>query len=198
MDQEKRKKGSSALLWIVVAIVVVLIALSAWYFTKGKDGSASTTSSKQAAVTAPAGWQKFTSSKYGYTLYYPAEYRAVEETSNALKLFKGDTPIMDMYSTAVTEAESDIKASVALYTDASKGYMTGGTEAPMNIAGQSGKKASGTFGKNAGAQIQIHDGIKGSYAVFAKGDRLWNIHSFDNGDATAQKNFSEILETLSF
>lgn len=198
MDQEKSKKGSSKLLWIIIVIVVALLALGVWYFTKGKKVSTSTTSSKQAAVTAPAGWQKFTSSKYGYTLYYPAEYKAVEESSNALKLFKGDTPMMDMYSTSVTEPESDIKASAALYTDASKGYMTGGVEAPVTIAGQSGKKASGTFGKNAGAQIQIHDGIKGSYAVFAKGDRLWNIHSFDNGDATAQKNFSEILETLSF
>ncbi len=197
MDQEKSKKSSSAIMWIIIAIVVILVALAAWYFTKGKSDS-TTTSSKQTAITAPAGWQKFTSSKYGYTLYHPSEYKAVEESSNALKLFKGDTPMMDMYSTSVTEPESDIKASVALYTDASKGYMTGGVEAPVAIAGQNGKKATGTFGKNAGAQIQIHDGVKGSFAVFAKGDRLWNIHSFDNGDATAQKNFNDILATVSF
>lgn len=204
MDQEKgteTKKGSLTWLWAVI-VIVILVAVGVWYFTKSDDTT--TTETTDTAVTtttkAPkhADWTLYTSAKYGFKLYYPATYTVAEGATGTIKLNKGTTEMVDLY---VYNAEGDsggmMKSQTALFTDDTKGYMTGGVEAATTVAGETATIITGTFGKNAGIS-QTHTGVKGSTVAFIKNDNQYVLDSYDNADATAITIFQDILADISF
>lgn len=206
MDQEKevQVKKSSPVLWIAIVILVILAALAVWYFTRAKDSeeTATTTTESTAATTAKepkhADWQVYESSKYGFKLYYPQEYTLTPGATGTIKLTKGTVEMADLYvySTA-GDSGGMMKSTTALYTDATKGYMTGGAEADTTVAGQSATMVTGTFGKNAGIS-QTHAGVKGSEVHFIKNDNLFVLDSYDNADAAAITIFQDMLADMSF
>lgn len=203
MDQDKateEKKGSLSWLWAVI-VIVILVVVGVWYFTKSDDSS--TTENEGTTATtekAPihADWQKFTSAKYKFTLYYPTDYTLTESAVGTLKLTKGGVEMVDLYVYAANgDMPGMMKSQSALFTDDTKGYMTGGVETSLTVAGESAKKATGTFGKNAGVS-QTHSGVKGSSVYFTRDDKLFIFNSYDATDATAISNFNDMMTDLSF
>ena len=206
MDENKEvvaKRGVGSWLWIIVTIVVLVGGLAAWYFISNKSDSGSKTSeSAESAVTATApknaDWQLYTSKKYGFKLYYPKEYTVAEGATGTIKLNKGTTEMMDLYVTsAAGDSGGMMKSQVALFTDDTKGYMTGGVESSTVAAGVSAKMLTGTFGKNAGI-AQTHSGIIGRAVVFIKNDNQYVIDSYDNGDTAAKSIFDDMMADMSF
>lgn len=200
MDSNENKTGGKWV-WIIIIAVVIVGAVLAWYFLMGpgkKTDSSSETKTTQSAAKAPAaGWQAFTSSKYNYTINHPVAY--VPETTGdmSVKFVKDGKVVVDIYaSTGGTTA--DLDATVKLYTDATKGYMTGGVATSVTVAGVTGKMISGTFGKNGGLAPGANDGVKGSVVIFTKNDKTFRMDSFDGGDATLMTDFNTMYAEMLF
>jgi len=204
MDQEKVtevKKGSPKMIWAIV-VIVILVAVGVWYFTKSDDSATTETTDTATTTTVKtpthADWQKFTSAKYKFTLYYPTDYTLAESAVGTLKLTKGAVEMMDLYVYAANgDMPGMMRSQSALFTDDTKGYMTGGAETSLTVAGESAKKATGTFGKNAGVS-QTHAGVKGSSVYFTRDDKQFIFNSYDAADATAIANFNDMMTDLSF
>ena len=205
MDQEKdtlAKKSSPKWLWILVVLIILVIAFVVWFVTRDKksDEESATTNKNETVVTAKhaSDWQLFTSKKYGFKMYYPKDYTLTESATGTIKLNKAAVEMVDMYVYSANGDESGmLKSQSALYTDDTKGYMTGGVETTLTVAGESAKKATGTFGKNAGVS-QTHAGVKGSSVYFTRDDKLFIYSSYDNGDTAAITIFNDIMADLSF
>lgn len=200
MEQDS-KAGMSKWVWIIVAIVVVVGLVLAWYFLMGpgkKAESSTEAATTQAVAKAPqAGWEAYTSTKYNYTVNHPTTY-VVETTGDMSVKFKKDGKVIADISATTGGTSADYDATIKLYTDATKGYMTGGVATPVRVAGTDGKKVTGTFGKNGGITMGANDGVKGSVVIFTMNDRTYRIDSYDAADATAVKNFDTMISEMSF
>jgi len=200
MPEEKVKK-TPIWIWIVVAALVVIIAaVVVWAITKKDDTKTAetTTETEKSAVVIPDGWKGFTSNKYHFSLSYPADYTIAEGPTGTLKFTKGSTELIDMYVYAANGDESGMMTSTeALYIDDAKGYMIMDSVVQSKVAGATAKTVLGKFGKNAGIS-QTHEGVIGSTTFFAKNDALYVFDSYDNGDAIAAKNFTDLFPTISF
>lgn len=200
---EEEKKKSSVWTWVaVVAVIVVLAAVSIWYFTKDTEEESTDTATEQqdeeSAVVIPDGWLGFTSAKYGFSLSYPSEYTIAESAVGTLKFTQNGTEMIDMYVFAANGDEEGMMTSQEnLYTDDTKGYMIMDSVVQSKVAGVTAKSIYGSFGKNAGVS-QTHEGARGIATFFAKNDKLFIFDSYDNGDETAVKNFTDFLGTISF
>lgn len=200
MPQEEVKK-TPVWIWIVVAVLVVIIAaVAVWALTKKDDTKTTetTTEVEKPTVVIPEGWKGFTSNKYHFSLSYPADYTIAEGPTGTLKFTKGSTELIDMYVYSANGDEAGMMTSTeALYTDDAKGYMIMDAVVQSKVAGITCKTVSGKFGKNAGIS-QTHEGVIGSTAFFSKNDAQYVFDSYDNGDAVATKNFTDLLGTISF
>jgi len=199
MPEEKAGK-KPIWIWIVVAALVVIIAaVVIWVLAKKDDTDTKTTTEvEKTSVVIPSGWKGFTSNKYHFSLSYPADYTIAEGPTGTLKFTKGSTELIDMYVYAANGDEAGMMTSTeALYTDDAKGYMIMDAVVQSKVAGATAKTVSGKFGKNAGIS-QTHEGVTGSTTFFAKNDALYVFDSYDNGDAVAAKNFTDLLGTISF
>lgn len=203
MGQEQNQ-GSSKLVWIILAVVIVLGGLAAWYFLMGPGKTESTTvtqsttkTTKTTSVKEPIdGWKAYTSEKFKFTINHPETYTAEKTADGSVKFTKGGKTIVDIYSSVGgTSADSD--ATVKLYTDATKGYMTNGVARSVTVAGTSGQQITGTLGKNAGI-ARDSDGVKGSVVVFTKNDRTFVMDSYDAGDEATAADFTQMLSEISF
>ena len=200
MEQES-KNGKTKWVLIVVVLLVVVGLIVTWYFLMGPGketkSSTETTIEQSAPKTPAAGWQAYTSSKYKFTINHPTTY--IPETTGDLSIkFKKDGKVVaDIFAnTGGTSADYD--ASVKLYTDATKGYMTGGVSTSVSVAGTTGKMISGTFGKSGGLTPGSHEGTTGSVVIFTQDDRTFILESFDGGDATLMTNFNTMIAEMSF
>lgn len=203
MDQENEKtveKGSKSWLWIIIVVLVLVVALAVWYFTKNKNDESTTTSTETPETTekAPkhADWQKFTSAKYGFTMYYPAEYTLAESAVGSLVLSKGSTEMVDLYVTVASTSGDPVATAIAPYMDDTRGYMTGGAEVDTTAAGQQATMVTGYLGAKAG--INPHTGIKGSTIFFVKNGNLFALDSFYNNNVADFQIFEDILADMRF
>lgn len=198
---EQEPKGNSKLVWIIIAAIVVIAAIVLWYFLMGpgkKVESSATTTTTTTTVKAPApGWQTYTSTKYKYTINHPTNYVLSTTGDMSVKFTQDSKVVADIYaSTGGTSADMD--ATVKLYTDATKGYMTGGVATSVTVAGTTGKMISGTFGKNGGLTPGAYDNTTGSVVIFTQDDKTFILESFDNGDATLMTNFNTMFAEMAF
>lgn len=193
MDQQTGA-ANSKIVWIIAAIIIVVLAgLGIWYATKGKTGT-STTSTKSTVYTPKhADWAVYKSSKFNYNLSHPTDYVLAETGDKSINLTQGDKIKVELYFAN----SGPIDSAVALYTDDSKGYMTGGKAESVTIAGTTGKKVTGTFGKWGGNR-QKFEGIKGSTTIFNQGNWTFYLNSYDNGEAAALGIFNDIAADLVF
>lgn len=196
------KKVSRKILYPLIGVMVVAAGLIVWRVLPANEGTAQKTEEKE-VVVAPkhADWPVFDSAKNGFKLYHPAEYTVTEGAGGNVSINKGADIVGEVYFYNNDGDEAGMmKSSGALYMDGSKGYMTGGVESTTTATTEkiSAKKYTGTFGKNAGAKVMVHDGIKGSVIMFSKNDKTWQIFSFDNGDAAAQVIFDDMITDLKF
>lgn len=197
---EKKSGSNSFAVWTVIIVAVVLLfGVGYWYFTKDKTGTdnSDATSTSTTTVYTPKheDWAVYKSSKYGFSISHPADYVLSETGDKSINISKGESIIVELYSSSGTAAEID--SAVALYTDASKGYMTGGQAQSVTIADTTGKKVTGTFGKNGGNR-RVFEGKKGSVTIFSQGDRMYYLTSYDNGNAADLEIFNDIAADLVF
>ena len=151
-------------------------------------------------VVAPkhADWSVYTSDKYGFKFYYPADYTATTGNTGTVKLTKGGVEMVDLYVYAANGDEAGmVKSQTALFTNDAKGYMTGGTAGATTIAGVSGTLINGVFGKNAGVS-QTHEGTAGATVFFPKNDKLFILDSYDKADPAAMQIFDDIVLDFRF
>lgn len=193
------KKVSAKLLYPLIALAVIAAGLIIWRVMPADENT--TVKTEEAAVVAPkhADWPVFESAKNGFKLYYPAEYTVTEGAGGNVSINKGADIMAEIHSYNNDGDDAGMmRASGALYMDAAKGYMTGGVESSTTAAGESAKRYTGTFGKNAGAKVMVHDGIKGSVVMFTKNSKTWMFHSFDNGVAAAITIFEDMITDMKF
>lgn len=195
------KKLSPKVLYTLVGLIVITAGLITWrILPEGeKADSKGDTSKIETAAPKHADWSVFEGKKYPFKLYHPAEYTVTEGAGGNVSINKGADIIGEVYS--VDNAGDDagmLTASGNLYKDDSKGYMTGAVESTTTAAGVSAQRFTGTFGKNAGAKVMVHDGIKGSVVQFTKNGRTWEVFSFDNADPVAIKIFEDMIADLKF
>jgi len=199
-EEKKAKKGMPGWIWVVIVIAIVAIG-AIWFFTKGESSDSSDSQSTATATftpTIPAGWTGFTSNKYGFSMSYPSDYSLAEGATGTIKLSKGETEMVDMYVYATNgDGDGMMKSQEAMFTDETKGYMIMDEVIQTKVAGLNATTVNGKFGKNAGIS-QTHEGVTGGSCFFVEGDRQFIFDSYDNGDATAQKNFTDILASISF
>jgi len=202
MEQDKEKvgaKGTSAWLWIVIVVIVVLVGLGIWFFTK-EDSSTTTTTETKTTSVAPkhADWQKFTSSKYGFTMYYPADYTLAESAVGTVTLSKGGAVMVDLYVTVKSASQDPVPYALAPYMDNARGYMTDASEVDTTVTTDAIKATmvTGTLGANAGITPQV--GKKGSTIFFEKGEYVYVIDSFYNNNTADFQIFEDILADLRF
>ena len=202
--EPESNNGKAKLLWIAVSLIVVIGIVVAWYFLMGpgkeiesSESSKEATSEQSAPKTPAAGWQAYTSTKYNFTINHPTAYIPETTGDMSIKFKKDGKVVLDIFAnTGGTPA--DLDASVKLYTDATKGYMTSGLSTSVTVAGTTGKMISGTFGKNGGLTPGSHDGTTGSVVIFTQDDRTFVLESFDGGDATLMTNFNTMIAEMSF
>lgn len=196
------KQLSPKLLYALIGLMVVSAGLIVWRLMPADAGDNSKTETPvTTAAVAPkhADWPVFTSPKNGFKLYHPADYIVTEGAGGNVSINKGADIIGEIYSYNNDGDEAGmLKSNSALYMDGTKGYMTGGVESATTAAGVAAKRYSGTFGKNAGAKVMVHENIKGSVVIFPKNDKTWLFFSFDNGDAAAQTIFDDMLTDMRF
>lgn len=193
MDQQTGGANSKTTWIIAIIIILVLAGLAIWYFTKAKPSSTTTTSSKSTVYTPKhTDWTVYKSTKFGYNLSHPADYVLAETGDKSINLTKGDKIMVELYFSSST---SD--GAVAMYTEDAKGYMTGGKAESVTIAGTTGQKVSGTFGKFGGNRM-VFEGIKGSTTIFEQGQYTFFLNSYDNADAAALEIYNDIAADLQF
>ena len=204
MNEENEKKspeakGGSKVLWIVIGLVVIIAAAATWWFTK-KDTKTTedTAKTEQTTEKAPkhADWQKFTSSKYKFTMYYPADYTLTESPVGNVSLSKGSTVMVDLYVTVASTSGNEVTQSVAWYMDSTKGYMTGAAEVDTTVAGEKATMVTGILGSKAGIVPQA--GKKGSTVFFVKNGNRFALDSFYNDNVADFQIFEDILADLRF
>jgi len=205
MDQEKEvkdvKKGSLTWLWVLIVIVIVA-GIAVWYFTRGdkSDSGSATTNSNTAAVVAPkhTDWQKFTSGKYGFTMYYPADYTLAESAVGTLTLSKGAAVMVDLYVTIASASQDPVPYALAPYMDDARGYMTGAAEVDTTATKDKieATMVTGTLGAKAGITPQV--GKKGSTIFFQKGEYVYVLDSFYNNNTADFQIFEDIIADIRF
>lgn len=202
MEQEKGKevaKGSSSWLWIVIVIIVILVGLGIWFFTR-EDSSTTTTTETKTTSVAPkhADWQKFTSSKYGFTMYYPADYTLAESAVGTVTLSKAGSVMVDLYVTVASTSGDPVAAAIAPYMDNARGYMTSASEVDTTVTKDAieATMVTGTLGAKAGITPQV--GKKGSTIFFVKNGNLFALDSFYNNNTADFQIFEDILADLKF
>jgi len=197
VEEEKVKKRKPVWIWVLI-IVVIVAALATWFLTREKNDTTDTSQTDQAVVTPPEGWQKYSSSKYKFSLYHPADYIVTEGATGTIKLTKGSAELIDLYVYAANgDPEGMMTSQEALYTDDAKGYMVADEAIQIKVANQNARIVNGKFGKNAGIS-QTHEGVTGSAIFFAKNDNFFVIDSYDRGDQAAKKNFDDLIATVDF
>lgn len=199
---EEKKEGLSLWIKIVIALVVVAAIFGVWKLTSSKDEAndktTETAATAKSEVVIPDGWKGFTSSKYRFSLSYPADYTITEGSAGTFKMTKGSDEMIDFYAYAANGDEAGMMTSQeALYTDDEKGYMIMDSVVQSKIGGITAKTVYGKFGKNAGVS-QTHEGVTGSATFLATDDKLYIFDSYDNGDEIAKKNFEDFLKTISW
>lgn len=190
MDQQSGSTNPK-MVWIVLIIILILGGLAFWFFTKDKT---ETVTSQKSTIYTPkhADWTVYKSTKFNYNLSHPNDYVLAETGDKSINLTKGDKIKVEMYySSAGTDG------AVALYTDAAKGYMTDGKAESVTIAGTTGQKVSGTFGKFGGNRM-VFEGIKGSTTIYTVGEWTFFLNSYDDGDAEALSIFNDIAADIQF
>lgn len=200
MSEETKKGTKGSLTWLWIAIVVIILAAVWFIFVRSGDSDTGTTDTSTPVSTAPKhdDWQKYTSAKYGFTLYHPTDYILEEGPTSTIKLKKGATEMVDMYVYAANgDEEGMMRSQEALFTDDSKDYMIADEAIQTKVAGATAKTVNGKFSKNAGLS-QTHEGTTGTTVFFARDDKLFIFDSYDNGDAAAKEVFTDILADLSF
>jgi len=201
MEDEKKvkveKRSAKIWIWGVIVLIILASASAIWFFTK-KDSAEKT---EETVVVEPkhSDWTLFTSNKYKFKLYHPSNYLLAESATGTLTLSDGAAQMIDMYVFDASDGSGDkmVKSQVALFTDETKGYMTGGVETTITAAGNSAKMITGTFGKNAGIS-QKHAGTKGSAVVFTRNNLMFIFDSYDNADFATNQIFLDILADMSF
>jgi hypothetical protein len=194
MDQQPTASKSK---WVWIALIIIVLAVAGvaiWYFTKNDKTSSPTSQNSTQKVYTPknADWAVYKSAKFGYNLSHPKDYVLAETGDKSINLTKGDKIKVEMYYSS-----ADVNSAVALYTDESKGYMTGGKAESVTIAGTTGKKVTGTFGKFGGNRMAF-DGIKGSTTIFKVKEWTFFLNSYDNADVAALGIFNDIAADLKF
>lgn len=193
MDQQSGGTNSKMVWIIAIIIIIVLGGLAVWFFTKAKPGTATSTSSKSTVYTPKhADWTVYKSSKFNYNLSHPTDYVLAETGDKSINLTKGDKIMVELY---FSSGASD--GAVAMYTEDAKGYMTGGKAESVTIAGTTGKKVMGTFGKFGGNRM-VFEGTKGSTTIFEQGQYTFFLNSYDNADAAALDIYNDIAADLVF
>lgn len=193
MDQQTGS-GLPKWIWLVLVVVgILVVGMAIWFFTNGSK-AVDTPTQKTATVYTPKheDWAVYKSAKYGYNLSHPVDYVLGETGDKSINLTQGDKIKVELYVSS-----APIESAVALYTDETKGYMTGGQAESVTIAGTTGKKVTGTFGKFGGNRMAF-DGIKGSTTIFQQGDWTYFLNSYDNAEATALTNYNDIAADLVF
>lgn len=183
------------------ALLVIIAGLTAYRVIGASSKGSDAKTGNKPATTAPkhADWSLFEGKKYTYKLYYPATYTVTEGAGGNVSINRGADIMAEIYSMDNSGDDAGmLTASGNLYKDATKGYMTGAVETTTTAAGVSAKKYTGTFGKNAGAKVMVHDGIKGSVVQFTKNGRTWEIFSYDNADAATIAIFDDMIADISF
>lgn len=202
MEQDKEKeatKGTSAWLWIVIVAIVILVGLGIWFFTREDSSTTITTETKTTSVAPKhADWQKFTSSKYGFTMYYPADYILAESAVGTVTLSKGANVMVDLYVTVASTSGDPVAAAIAPYMDDTRGYMTGAAEVDTTVTKDAieATMVTGTLGAKAGITSQA--GKKGSTIFFVKNGNLFALDSFYNNNTADFQIFEDILADLRF
>lgn len=200
-EKKKETKGSPKWLYAVIVIVVVVVIAGAWWMTREEEttDSVSTEDVTQTASKAPkhADWQKFTSSKYGFTMYYPTDYTLAESAVGTITLSKGSAVMVDLYVTVAGTSGDQVAKAVAPYMDDTRGYMTGASEVDTTIAGDiEATMVTGTLGAKAGITPQT--GKKGSTIFFVRDGNLFALDSFYNDNVADFQIFEDILADMSF
>jgi hypothetical protein len=146
-----------------------------------------------ATVDPTAGWKTFKSTKFnfGYTLSYPSTYTVNENVDGGLVIKSADG--YDMFELFTSETNQN--QLVSIYKDSAQGYMTGTKQSAVTIAGVTGIRLDGQFGKNAGIEID-HSSINGSSIIFTKNSTVFVFNAYDNGDQSAI--FSQMIQKLTF
>lgn len=200
VEAGKEGKGMAKWLMIVIAVVVIaVIAVVAWWFTKGDDSLTSDSGSTQTVAFTPkhADWQKFTSSKYKFDIYYPADYTVAESAVGTLTFSKAGAVMVDMYVTVASTSGDPVAAAIAPYMDDARGYMTGAAEVDTTVAnGIETTMVTGTLGAKAGITPQV--GKKGTAAIFLKNGNLFTFDSFYNNVVADFTIYEDMLKDLRF
>jgi hypothetical protein len=198
-----KNKGKGMPKWalVIIGLVVIAAIIAAWAFTR-KDSDTSTSSSNTSTTTATvkapkhADWKSFTSSKYGFTMYYPTDYTLVESAVGSVVLSKGSTEMVDLYVTVASTSEDSVAKNIAAYMDDSRGYMTDASEVDTTAAGIEATMVTGMMGKSAG--INPHVGVKGSSIFFVKNGNLFALDSYYNNNTADFQIFRDILDDMRF
>lgn len=195
---KKEEKGPKWLL-IIIGVIVVVAIVAAWQMTREKTSSTTVEETKTVAtVKEPkhADWQKFTSSKYGFTMYYPTEYTLAESAVGTVILSKGSTEMVDLYVTVASTSGDPVASAIAPYMDDTKGYMTSAAEVDTTAAGIEATMVNGIMGPKAA--INPHTGIKGGTIFFVKNGNLFALDSFYNDNVEDFQIFEDILADIRF
>lgn len=204
MNEEKAEAGKGlpkGLLVVLSIVVIVAIAVGGWWMTRGKADT-KTTENTETKTEAPAkvlkhpDWQKFTSAKYGFTMYYPQDYTLAESAVGTIILSKGSTEMIDLYVTVASTSGDPVASAIAPYMDDARGYMTGASEVDTTAAGTEATMVTGILGSRVG--INPHVGIKGSTIFFVKNGNLFALDSFYNNNVEDFQIFEDILADMSF
>ncbi len=199
-----KKSGQPFPLKHIIALSVILVAIAGYSVFRvigNSSGETSVETQNKTTVSAPkhTDWSEFQGKKYAYKLYYPATYTVTEGAGGNVSINKGADIVGEIYSIDNSGDDAGmLNASENLYKDDTKGYMTGAVESSTTAAGVSAKRYTGTFGKNAGAKVMVHDGIKGSVVMFTKNGRTWEIFSYDNADPATIAIFDDMIADMSF
>jgi len=161
--------------------------------TTTPSASTNTTTATNSTTDDTANWKSFKSTKFsfGYTLYYPPTFSVTEGLDGGLVVKSEDGyPLFDLFS--VQQRQSDY---VNLVKDSSNGIMSSVKQSSITIAGVTGVKLEGTFGKNAGIEND-HSGVGGTSIIFTKNKYTFVFNAYDNGDRS--QDFNKMIEKLSF
>lgn len=200
-EVKKEGKGMAKWLMVVIAIVVIaIIAVGAWMLTRGDESSTSDeveTSDTAAFTPKHADWQKFTSSKYKFDIYYPADYTVAESAVGTLTFSKAGAVMVDMYVTVASTSGDPVAAAIAPYMDDARGYMTSAAEVDTTVAdGIETTMVTGTLGAKMGITSQV--GKKGTAAMFVKNGNLFTFDSFYNNVVADFTIYEDMLKDLRF